>query len=117
MTKKDWLCPICNDIMWKFSPRYMLCPTGHGRLQPAWGLKDLLLASKVNSRTWFILGYDGEYQYVPHGHKAALEKAPQEGEVVASVAFRGRRAARLFRQKKSHQVRSHATAKSFPRIA
>ncbi len=111
MTRKDWLCPTCGDVMVRFPyNRYMLCLRGHGKLHPVWGVKDLPCARKVSSRDFWIKldagkyqFRSGRYQYIPHGHKTALEKAPAEGQVVASVAFRGGRAVRLFKKKEARK--------------
>ena len=102
MTRKDWLCPECGDVM-LINPqgKYMVCFKGHGKLYPRFGLKDLPHALHVNSKEFVIGERDGRYQYVPHGHKTALDQAPPEGCVVASVAFRGHRAVRLFRRRRT----------------
>ena len=125
MTRADWLCPVCRRVMVLGpSGQYMICYGGtdhvvvHGKLHPRWSLKDLLRMEKViskisfsrelygNSKTFVIERnrdylplHEVKYEYVPHGHATALDKAPREGEMVASVAFRGHRAVRLFRRK------------------
>ncbi len=107
MTRKDWLCPQCGNEMVKISDKYITCLCGNTRLFNTWSVSDLPMAVKLNARDFRITYIDSSagkaprYQYVSHGHKAALEKAPPEGCVVASVAFRGHRAVRLFRQRGS----------------
>ena len=103
MTRNDWLCPMCGDVMVRLAgSKYMVCLCGNGKLHPCRRLQNLLEAYKINSRDFWIRGYPHDvYQYVPHGHKTALGKAPAEGQVVASAAFRGGRAVRLFRRKGS----------------
>jgi len=105
MTRDDWICPVCGETMYVINSKskYMVCIAGHGKLHPRPGLLDLPRACRINQRDYVmtphLAGQNYVYRYVPHGHAAALEKAPREGEVVASVAFRGHRAVRLFRQK------------------
>ncbi len=103
MTRKDWLCPVCGDVMIIpiYNSKYLVCPHRCGRLRQRWYLGDLPHALHVNSKEFVIGERDGRYQYVPHGHKTALGKAPPEGYVVASVPFRGGRAVRLFRRKET----------------
>lgn len=108
MTRDDWGCPICGNVMFCsniLSPKkYMVCSRDHGKLYPCSGVMDLPEARKVSSKSYLILGrngYAGLYCYVPHGHKTALEQAPIDGNIVAAVVVRGRRAARLFCKKKS----------------
>ena len=79
----------------------MTCSVGHARSHPAWGVMDLPEAVRINDKSYWIPGYETAWEYVPRGHEAALDQAPAEGDVVASVAFRGHRAVRLFREKKS----------------
>ena len=108
MTRKDWLCPVCGDVM-LINPqgKYMVCFKGHGKLRHIPLMSDLPMAVKLNDRDFWITYIDSSagkaprYQYVPHWHKTALDQAPPEGCVVASVAFRGHRAVRLFRRKKT----------------
>ncbi len=105
MTCKDWLCPICCDVMMSTpSGYYMVCEKAHwnGLLHRKHGLVDLPQTLQINSRDFHIRGIPhNRYQYVAHGHKTALDKAPPEGCVVASVAFRGHRAVRLLRRKRT----------------
>jgi len=108
MTRGDWICPVCGETMYIISSKskYMVCIAGHGKLHRVWGIKNLPWAYRVSSNSFLIdnsppgTGYRSyHYEYVPHGHATALNKAPRRGEVVASVAFRGHRAVRLFRRK------------------
>ncbi len=102
MTRKDWLCPKCGNEMSKISDRYITCLCGNTRLFNTWSIDDLPRAMRVwegTTRDYFIQGCGDDWRYVPHRHKTALDKAPPEGCVVASVAFRGGRAVRLFRRK------------------
>lgn len=111
MTRKDWLCVVCGNEMVKISDKYITCLCGNTRLFNTWSIEDLPYATKISARVFWITYIDSSagkaprYQYVPHGHKAALDKAPPEGCVVASVAFRGRRAVRLFRRKRTLRER------------
>ncbi len=116
MTRKDWLCFKCNNEMVRISDKYITCLCGNTRLFNVWSMGDLPEATQINSRDfWVKIGVGkyqfryGIYQYVPHGHKTALDKAPPEGCVVASVAFRGGRAVRLFRRKRTliERLREH----------
>ncbi len=107
MTRKDWLCPVCGDVMNILSSKgYMLCLRGHGRLHPVyWHVQNLPQSQKIKGKTYWIASHGNGWEYVPHGHKTALDKAPPEGHVVASVAFRGHRAVRLFRRNRTLRER------------
>ncbi len=113
MTRDDWRCPRCGSIMSiSSSGKFMLCYFGaaHSKLHPRFGLQDLPEAMRINNRDSWIRGFPHDvYQYVPHGHRIALDKAPAEGHVVASVAFRGHRAVRLFKRKRTlrERLREH----------
>jgi len=105
VTRDDWKCPICGKVMFCsniLNPKqYMLCYMDHGKMHPAYGIRDLPQATKYAIYGWCISGHGSGYRYVPNEHNTALDRAPAEGDVVASVAFRGRRAVRLFRKKGS----------------
>ncbi len=106
MIRKDWLCPKCKNVMVKISDKYITCLCGNTRLFNTWSVWDLPHAKKVNDRDfWIGFVLSDRYQYVPHGHKTALDKAPPGGCVVASVAFRGHRAVRLFKRKRTLRER------------
>ena len=106
MTRDDWKCPICGKVMFCsniLNPKqYMLCYMDHGKMYPCYGIRDLPWATKVEGfKGYCIPGHGSGYKYVPYEHETALDRAPAEGDVVASVAFRGHRAVRLFRKKGS----------------
>ena len=109
MTRKDWLCPVCGNVMIQVHPcsSSMCCfiTPAHSKCRPLWRLHDLPHATRISNRDYLIprqrgvLIWSARYQYVPRGHETALDKAPTEGHVVASVTFRGGRAVRLFKKK------------------
>jgi hypothetical protein len=97
MTRNDWLCPNCKEIMYKISDRFITCLAGHARLFNTWGVMDLPIAFYVRVHYYLIHKHKGRYRYVPRGHKEALGKCPAEGDVVARVLIRGRWKVRLLR--------------------
>ena len=100
MTRDDWLCPKCGNEMVKISSKYITCLCGNTRLFNTFGIADLPRAMKCTLYPGYWIPFFGtHWRYVPHGHKTALDKAPLGGCVVASVAFRGSRAVRLFQRK------------------
>lgn len=101
MKASDWECPVCGRPMLKTSADYLACFTPHSKLIPAPLLRDLPRAHRVGGgQKHAIEGEEGLWEYVPHGHKDALNRSPAEGVVVAAVHLGGwdRIYARSFRR-------------------
>ena len=105
MRRKDWRCKKCGAIMVR-GDRYLYCmgDVKHGKLVPAWGIKDLPFAIKIDYKRYKICGEPGYWEYVSHAHKNAMNVAPEPGHIVAKVPLRWGRnrwdAARSFRKSK-----------------
>lgn len=106
MTLEDWICPTCGCTMIRpLGSNYMTCSYGYGKLHKCWGIMDLPIATRINTKTYLLAPYlkthPYEFEYVPHTHKHCLDTAPPEGCVVARVRFRAGWAARMLRPKKT----------------
>ncbi len=99
MKTSDWACPKCGNPMVKISDRYITCLCGQARLFSAWGTLDLPIAKRLNRKRFEIDGESGQWEYVPHAHKNAMNHCPALGVVVALVVGK-RVSVRAFRQAK-----------------
>jgi hypothetical protein len=92
MKREHWKCPGCGTAMEDNRNGYMLCPKGHAKLRPLWGVNDLQLAKRVDYKRFIIGGVVSinniiqYWEYVPHAHEGCLSRAPEPGTIVAKVA-------------------------------